>query len=75
MTAGPLGPEAEQRKPGREAGLSFQRDGTTRTGTFALRITPADTLQVPWGAYSLRWFSAVFDHADLVTSFWNSLLQ
>lgn len=37
-------------------------------------FTPADTLQVPWGAYSLRWFRAVFAHADLVTSFWNSLL-
>jgi len=37
-------------------------------------FTPADTLQVPWGAYSLRWFRAVFEHADLVQSFWNSLV-
>ena len=37
-------------------------------------FTPADTLQVPWGAYSLRWFRAVFEHGDLVQSFWNSLL-
>jgi len=37
-------------------------------------FTPADTLQVPWGAYSLRWFRAVFEHGDLVTSFVNSLV-
>jgi putative spermidine/putrescine transport system permease protein len=37
-------------------------------------FTPTDTLAVPWGAYSLRWFRAVFDHGDLVQSFWNSLL-
>ena len=36
-------------------------------------FTPTDTLQVPWGAYSLRWFRAVFEHSDLVQSFWNSL--
>lgn len=36
-------------------------------------FTPSDTLQVPWGAYSLRWFRAVFEHGDLVQSFWNSL--
>ncbi|WP_088284230.1 ABC transporter permease [Ideonella sp. A 288] len=36
-------------------------------------FTPSDTLQVPWGAYSLRWFRAVFEHSDLVQSFWNSL--
>ena len=36
-------------------------------------FTPGDTLAVPWGAYSLRWFRAVFAHADLVQSFWNSL--
>ena len=36
-------------------------------------FTPADTLQLPWGDYSLRWFRAVFEHADLVQSFWNSL--
>jgi putative spermidine/putrescine transport system permease protein len=36
-------------------------------------FTPTDTLAVPWGAYSLRWFRAVFEHGDLVQSFWNSL--
>lgn len=36
-------------------------------------FTPSDTLQVPWGDYSLRWFRAVFAHGDLVQSFWNSL--
>jgi len=36
-------------------------------------FTPENTLSVPWGAYSLRWFRAVFEHADLVQSFWNSL--
>lgn len=37
-------------------------------------FTPTDTLAVPWGAYSLRWFRAVFQHGDLVQSFWNSLV-
>jgi putative spermidine/putrescine transport system permease protein len=37
-------------------------------------FTPADTLSVPWGQYSLRWFRAVFEHSDLMSSFWNSLL-
>lgn len=36
-------------------------------------FTPENTLSVPWGAYSLRWFRAVFEHGDLVQSFWNSL--
>ena len=36
-------------------------------------FTPTDTLAIPWGAYSLRWFRAVFEHSDLVQSFWNSL--
>jgi putative spermidine/putrescine transport system permease protein len=36
-------------------------------------FTPSDTLQVPWGDWSLRWFRAVFEHSDLVQSFWNSL--
>ena len=36
-------------------------------------FTPQDTLSIPWGAYSLRWFRAVFAHSDLVQSFWNSL--
>ena len=37
-------------------------------------FTPADTLSVPWGDWSLRWFAAVFQHSDLMTSFRNSLL-
>lgn len=37
-------------------------------------FTPADTLSVPWGEWSLRWFRAVFDHGDLMASFHNSLL-
>ena len=36
-------------------------------------FTPADTLSVPWGDWSLRWFRAVFEHADLMSSFRNSL--
>ena len=36
-------------------------------------FTPENTLSVPWGSYSLRWFRAVFEHSDLVQSFWNSL--
>lgn len=37
-------------------------------------FTPADTLSVPWGDWSLRWFRAVFEHADLMSSFRNSLV-
>lgn len=37
-------------------------------------FTPSNTLQLPWGEYSLRWFRAIFEHSDLITSFWNSLL-
>src|ERR1700753_1270366 len=37
-------------------------------------FTPENTLSIPWGTYSLRWFRAVFEHSDLVASFWNSLL-
>jgi len=36
-------------------------------------FTPENTLSIPWGSYSLRWFKAVFDHSDLMHSFWNSL--
>ena len=36
-------------------------------------FTPTDTLQVPLSDWSLRWFRAVFEHSDLVQSFWNSL--
>jgi putative spermidine/putrescine transport system permease protein len=37
-------------------------------------FTPSNTLQIPWGSYSLRWFAAVFEHSDLLQSFWNSLV-
>lgn len=37
-------------------------------------FTPSNTLQIPWGSYSLRWFAAVFAHSDLLQSFWNSLI-
>jgi putative spermidine/putrescine transport system permease protein len=37
-------------------------------------FTPADTLSMPWGDWSLRWFRAVFEHSDLMTSFRNSLV-
>lgn len=36
-------------------------------------FTPTDTLAVPLADWSLRWFRAVFEHSDLVQSFWNSL--
>lgn len=36
-------------------------------------FTPGQTLSIPWRDYSLRWFRAVFEHSDLVQSFWNSL--
>jgi putative spermidine/putrescine transport system permease protein len=36
-------------------------------------FTPENTLSIPWGSYSLRWFRAVFAHPDLMHSFWNSL--
>jgi putative spermidine/putrescine transport system permease protein len=37
-------------------------------------FTPADTLSVPTTQWSLRWFRAVFEHGDLMSSFRNSLL-
>jgi putative spermidine/putrescine transport system permease protein len=37
-------------------------------------FTPTDTLSVPWGDWSLRWFRAVFEHSDLMSSFRNSLV-
>lgn len=36
-------------------------------------FTPENTLSIPWGTYSLRWFRAVFEHSDLMQSFRNSL--
>ena len=29
-------------------------------------FTPSNTLQIPWGSYSLRCFAAVFSHSDLL---------
>lgn len=37
-------------------------------------FTPADTLSMPWGDWSLRWFRAVFEHSDLMAAFRNSLI-
>jgi putative spermidine/putrescine transport system permease protein len=39
----------------------------------AVAFTPENTLTIPSTHLSLRWFKAVFAHADLVQSFWNSL--
>ena len=36
-------------------------------------FTPENNLTIPTTEYSLRWFKAVFEHPDFVTSFWNSL--
>jgi len=36
-------------------------------------FTPENTLSIPWNSFSLRWFTAVFEHSDLMQSFWNSL--
>ena len=36
-------------------------------------FTPGNTLSIPTTAFSLRWFRAVFAHADFVQSFRNSL--
>lgn len=36
-------------------------------------FTPENTLTIPRGEWSLRWFRAVFEHSDFVQSFWNSL--
>lgn len=36
-------------------------------------FTPENTLTLPTTHFSLRWFKAVFAHADFVQSFWNSL--
>jgi putative spermidine/putrescine transport system permease protein len=36
-------------------------------------FTPENTLTIPTTEFSLRWFKAVFDHPDFITSFWNSL--
>ena len=36
-------------------------------------FTPGNTLSIPTTQFSLRWFKAVFAHADFVQSFKNSL--
>ena len=36
-------------------------------------FTPENTLTLPSHGLSLRWFKAVFEHPDFVSSFWNSL--
>ena len=36
-------------------------------------FTPENTLTLPTTEWSLRWFRAVFEHADFMQSFWNSL--
>jgi len=36
-------------------------------------FTPENTLSLPTTGLSLRWFKAIFEHPDFVTSFWNSL--
>ncbi len=36
-------------------------------------FTPENTLTMPWNSLSLRWFEAVFEHADFMASFWNSV--
>jgi putative spermidine/putrescine transport system permease protein len=37
-------------------------------------FTPENTLSLPWHGFSLRWFSAVFERADFIQSFYNSLI-
>lgn len=36
-------------------------------------FTPENTLRIPTTSFSLRWFHAIFQHPDFVTSFVNSL--
>ena len=36
-------------------------------------FTPGNTMSVPRTGLSLRWFEAIFTHADFVQSFWTSL--
>ena len=37
-------------------------------------FTPENTLSLPWHGFSLRWFRAVFERADFIQSFYNSLI-
>lgn len=37
-------------------------------------FTQENTLSLPWHGFSLRWFSAVFERADFIQSFYNSLI-
>lgn len=36
-------------------------------------FTPENTLSLPTAGFSLRWFSAVFERADFLNAFYNSL--
>ena len=36
-------------------------------------FTPENTLSIPMGNFSLRWFRAFFEHSDLPSSFFNSV--
>lgn len=36
-------------------------------------FTPENTLSLPTAGFSLRWFAAVFERADFLTAFYNSL--
>jgi len=38
-----------------------------------IAFTPENTLTIHGPEFSLRWFKAVFDYPDFVSSFWNSL--
>lgn len=37
-------------------------------------FTPENTLSLPTTDFSLRWFRAVFERADFIDSFYNSLI-
>ncbi|MFJ3486154.1 ABC transporter permease [Pseudomonas sp. NPDC090202] len=37
-------------------------------------FTPENTLSLPWDGFSLRWFEAVFERADFIQAFYNSLI-
>lgn len=37
-------------------------------------FTPENTLSLPWNGFSLRWMKAVFERADFIQAFYNSVL-
>ena len=37
-------------------------------------FTPENTLSLPTSGFSLRWFRAVFERADFIQAFYNSLI-